>query len=247
MTRQRDLPSVQYRSINKIQVSCPVANGVDKIRFRGAARLIDAYGSAAGVGGAGTLEMFEVAAGACFRSPAIRANRLGVLDENTRSKTFAIWDPDDYRLPIQPAGTPYLPSDENILYLRLQPHSGGVYGAEGPIVAIPPYDFFTTSCPVFTCTGQAPNLNIGAFPAQPDVLMESALNLLLPAYTATFSLYNCDAAVPLFFSCAPGMPPSVVWPRSEVTLTGAGAAEVFIAAPNGNPWFSLRVAVVNGG
>jgi hypothetical protein len=41
------------------------------------------------------------------------------------------------------------------------------------------------------------------------------------------------------------MPPTVVKPDKDFGLTGSGVPEYFVGADNGNPWFTLRVAVVN--
>jgi hypothetical protein len=251
MTRQRDIPSNQYRSTGQVNLTLPKSpgNSITHYEVRGAARLNDAYGPVAGVGGFGTLPMFQVPNGGDFRSKAIQMRRLPAIEESSRGLTRAIYDPDDYATPITTTAS-YLPSDEVTSFIRVAAfdHVSGTFLPEGPIVVIPPYDFFSTKEPIFTLTGKAPNLGIGAFPPNiPDTLPPTVLNFMLPAYSMTLSVVNLDpvGGVPLFVTFHPGMPPTVVMPGEEIGLTGAGSPEFFIAAPSGNPWFTVRVAVAN--
>jgi hypothetical protein len=163
-----------------------------------------------------------------------------------------IFDPDDFSTPAQAPGTSYLPTDDQTIFIRISTWNPvtSVWNPPGPIVAIPPYDFMTTKQPTFTVTGIAPDLNIGAFPtAIPDFLPPTVMNFLLPAYGETVSVENPDTVAggnkPIFVSYHPGVPPMVVMPEHEVCLTGAGVPEFFVASPNGNPWFTIRVAITN--
>jgi hypothetical protein len=247
MTRQREILSNPYRSANQINMTLPKFDGVDFVEVRGAARLNDAYGAVAGVGGFGTLPMFQVPNGGEFRSKSIQMRRLPAVDEVSRGLSRAVIDPDDFSTPVTTVAS-YLPSDDQTLFLRAAAwdRASASFLPQGPICIIPPYDFFSTKGPVFTVTGKAPNLGIGAFPPNlPDVLLPQVMHFLLPAYTVTISIVNLDIAIPLFVSFHPGMPPTVVMPGRDISLTGSGAPEFFLAAPNGNPWFTLRIAAVN--
>lgn len=248
MTRQREIPSIQYRSANMVNMVLPIMPGVPKIRVSGAARLNDAYGNVAGVGGGGVLPMFEVQSGATFISPSLRARKLPAVEETNRGLTRMAFDPDDFATPAQPPGTSYLPTDDQSLFLRIElwnPAIGG-WNPPGPIMIVPPYDFFTTKEPVFTVTGKAPNMGLAAWPgALPDFLPPTVLNFLVPGYSTTVSLVNLDSAKALFASFHPGMPPTVILPQGDMGLTGAGVPEFFIASPDANPWFTVRIAVVN--
>lgn len=250
MTRQRDIPSIQYRSANQINATLVSRNGVDHFAFGGAARLNDAYGPVMGTMGGGTVPMFTVKNSLDFRSRSIASRRLPAVEESFRGLTRAIFDLDDYATPVQPIGTSYIPNDDRTLFLRVKPFNtaSGTYGPEGPIVIVPPFDFFSTKEPVFTVTGQAPDLAIGALPIIPDYLDDGVLNFMVPAYSTTISIKNLDPVLggfPLFVSFHPGTPPTVVMPTDEISLTGAGAPEIFIASSGGNPLFSIRIAVVN--
>lgn len=249
MTRQRDIPSIQYRSPNLVVMTFPIRPGVSTLKFSGAANINDAYGAISGVGGSGTIEMFQVQSGTTFVSPSLRARRLPSIEDTNRGLTRICFDPNDYSTPVNPAG--YIPNDDQTLYLRLSLYNDatGVWQDEGPIMAVTPYDFFTTKGPVFTATAKAPNLGIGVFPPNiPDVLLPTTMNFLLPAYMSTVSVSNLDdptTGKPLFFSFHPGMPPTVLYPGQDVTLTGGGAPEMFFASPNGNPWFTVRASAIN--
>lgn len=250
MTRQRMIPSINYRSANLIRSTFPVMPNISKIKIAGAARLNDAYGSAAGVNGFGTVDMFEVGSGLTYTSPGVLARKVQNPEESTRGRTVMIYDPDDFATPVNNAAS-YIPGDDFATFIRLIPFfkSNSSYGSPGPILIVPPYDFFSTEKPTFTVTAIAPNLGLGGtFPTHiPDFLGPlGAMNFLAPGYCSTFSITNCDGTNPLFFSFHPGMPPSVLLPKEDVTMTGSGIPEFFVAAPNANPWFSVRMSVVNG-
>lgn len=252
MTRQREIPSILYRQPNLVNMTFPVLPGISKIKVAGAARLNDAYGNVAGVAGNGTVDMFEVLSGATYMSPSVRARKVSLEDTN-RGVTRMVFDLDDFATPWKPfsgmgAGS-YLSTDDQSICLRLSTWNpvASAWNPEGPIIIIPPYDFFTTKAPVFTLVGTAPNLNIGAFPAMPDFLPPTVMNFMLPAYHDTISFENLDAAggVPVYVSFHPGVPITVVKADREVLLTGSGAPEFFVAAPNGNPKFTVRISCVN--
>ena len=247
MTRQRAIPSIQYRSANLVDMTMANIPGVPKIRISGAARLNDAYGDVAGVGGGGVLPMFEVMTGGTYLSPSVKSRKWS-RDESGRDLTRMVFDPDDFATPAQAPGTSYLSTDDQALFLRVEtwnPATGG-WNPPGPIMIVCPYDFFTTKEPVFTVTGKAPNLDISDFPdVIPDFLPPTVLNFLVPAYSTTASVGNLDSSKVLYVSFHPGMPPTVVLPQTDVTLTGSGVPEFFIGAASSNPWFTIRIAVVN--
>ena len=247
MTRQRDIPNIQYRGPNQVNLTLPIQPGVEFFELRGASRLNDAYGNVAGVGGGGTLPITRVLNGGQTRSKSIQSRRLPAVEESGRRLSRIVFDPDDFATPVNPAAS-YLPPDDNTIFLRVAPFNiaTSAFMSEGPIMIVPPPDFFSTKEPLFTVTGIAPNMNIGAFPPNiPDVMPPESMNFLLPAYSTTVNFRNLDALLPVFVSFHPGAPPTVVPPLTDVGLTGAGVPEFFVAAPNGNPWFTVRVAVVN--
>lgn len=248
MTRQRDITSNPYRSPNQINLTLPNRDSVLSYEIRGASRLNDAYGAVMGTTGFGTLPMMTVQNGGEFRSRGILSRRLPAVEESRRGLTRVVYDPDDYATPVTSVAA-YLPSDDQTVFLRVRPtFKTGALGSEGPIFIVPPADFFSTKEPVFTVTAQAPNLAIGAFPSIPDFLNPGVLNFLLPAYATTVSIRNLDPVLggfPIFVSFHPGMPPTVLMPGDDISLTGAGVPEFFVASSGGNPWFTIRAALVN--
>jgi hypothetical protein len=252
VTRQREIPSILYRQPNLLNMTFPVLPGVSKIKVVGAARLDDAYGAVAGVAGNGALDMFEVMSGATYTSPSVRARKVSIEDIN-RGVTRMVIDPDDFATPWKPFGGAgkgtYLPTDDQTLFLRIQTWNpvSGAYNPAGPIIVIPPYDFFSTKAPVFTLVGTTPNLNIGAYPSMPDFLPPTVLNFMLPAYHDTVSFENlaADGGIPAYVSFHPGVPVTVIKANRECLLTGAGAPEFFVGSPNGNVLFTVRISCVN--
>ena len=250
MTRQREVPSLQYRHPNQVNLTLPIREGISRIRVKGAARLNDAYGASGGVGGAGTLTMFEVQSGTSFISPGLRARKIVPTEESNRRLTRMIIDPDDYATPQAPGA--YLPTDDCLSFLRVQLYNDATatWLPEGPILVVPSFDFFTTKGPTFTVSGIAPNLGVGAFPPNlPDTLGPGALNFKLPAFNNSISILNLDTAggETLLVSFHPGMSPMVVPAATTVSLSGVGVPELFLASPNGNPWFTLQISAVNSG
>ncbi len=247
MTRQREIPSIQYRSPNMINMTFPM-DAAPKIRVAGAARLVDAYGAVAGVGGGGTLPMFDVLSGMSYLSPSIRSRRMPAVEETSRGLTRMVFDPDDFSTAAAVPGGPYLPTDDQTLFLRMQiwDVATATYLPEGPIMIVPPYDFFTTKEPTFTVSGRAPNMALGAWPAAiPDSMMPGTMNFMVPGYSTTVSIANLDPGKVLFVSFHPGMPPTVILPGKDISMTGSGIPELFFGCPDGNPWFTVRIAVVN--
>jgi len=229
-----------------MNLTLPKRDGVLRYEFGGAARLNDAYGTFMGTTGFGTVPMFSVENGGEYRSKAVRARKI-TIEESNRGLTRAIIDLDDFATPYNPAAG-YIPSDDQTVFLRVLPILTSGVAVEGPIVCVPSYDFFTTKSPIFTVIAKAPNLGIGAFPAfYPDFLDPGVLNFMVPAYNATVSIKNLDApgGFPIFVSFHPGSPPTILQPQDEISLTGVGAPEFFVAAGAGNPLFTVRIAVVN--
>lgn len=181
-----------------------------------------------------------------FMSESVR--RLGrQVEEPNLDITRFIFDLNDYATPfIQ--NTARIPTDDEIAYLVLRGASNdGTKYDFGPVTAVTPFDFFSTGNPVFTASGNAPN--IGTNGAIPDVLSEGALNLHLPYYSQTLSITNLDSAQgsALFVSFHPGMSPSILRPGETFTLTSGGAPEIFFAGDSGAPLFTVRTSVVNRG
>ena len=218
---------------------------VERYRISASARLVDAYGSSLGVGGAGATSIFEVARDGSFASPGIlasnRRSQILPTGEGTNGLTTAIYDPDDFATP-QVAGN-WVPGDDYSSFIRVTEKAvGGGWGLPGPICIIPTHDFMATPSPVFTVAGVAPNLG-----RVPDFLDAGAMRLRAPAYSSNVIIWNLDAALPLYVSFHRGCPPMVIPPGlGPYFLQNGGAPEFFLASNGGNPAFSMSFTVVNG-
>lgn len=250
MTSLRDILSIQYRAPNIVSMALPKRPGVEYYEVRGAARLNDAYGNAAGVGGFGTVPMFQVRNGGGFRSRSVQERRLPSLEETVRDSTRMFYDPDDFATPFNPAAS-YLPGDGQAVFLRVAAwdRAAGAFMPEGPICIVPVVDYFTAREPTFTVTGIAPSLGIGAFPTNlPDVMPPESMNFRLPAASTTVSIENLDGDDnPLLVAFNLGTPPTVIPAGRSLDLRLVSAPEFFVASPNGNPWFTVRVSTSSRG
>ena len=219
-------------------------------QFWGQTTVNGAYGNpaASGVGGAGSVAMFQVARGTTFRSPLIRANGRDLVEENRRGGTHAVFDMDDYI-----AAGVALPPDDHWLFLRAQENRNGIglltvpgpLPVLGPIYCVPPAKSFGLPQPSFTLTGIAPSAVVGvaagAVPPFDEDLTTAAprpLFLVFPVPMTEFALQNLDAVKTLLVSFGPEQAMQAVAPGNEVQLY-AGSTKAMVlatAAAGGCPW-----------
>jgi hypothetical protein len=214
--------------------------GMDQITVFGASNLNDAYNN--------PVEMFSVPYDRTFRSPFIVSAGLGV-EESQRDQTRFIFNLNEYATTFQ-ANTPRVPADNQMLYLRVRGRMRATQQETdfGPIVGVVPHDFFTVTSPVFTCIGNAPNLNTGN--GIPDVLSTGSLNFHFPSFTTTINIRNLDnpqGGSNLFLSFNPGMSPSILRPGEALSMTTATVGEIFLSGQTDTPLFDLRCSLVNQG
>jgi hypothetical protein len=213
---------------------------MDQITVYGASNLNDAQNN--------PIEMFSVPYDRTFRSPFITTAKLGV-EESQRDQTRFIFNLNEYSTTFK-ANTPRVPTDDQMLYLRVK---GRIKATQedtdfGPVVGVVPYDFFSVTAPVFTCIGNAPNLDTGN--GIPDVLSTGSLNFHLPYFSQTLNIQNLDnpqGGSNMFISFNPGMSPSILRPGESLTLTSGAVGEFFLSGQSGTPLFTLRCSVVNRG
>ena len=214
--------------------------GLDQITVYGASNLNDAYSN--------PVEMFTVPYDRTFRSSFITTSRLGV-EESQRDQTRFVFNLNEYSTTFK-ANTPRVPTDDQMLYIRVK---GRVKATQeetdfGPVVGVVPYDFFSVTAPVFTCIGNAPNLDTGN--GIPDVLSTGSLNFHLPYFSQTLNIQNLDnpqGGSNMFVTFNPGMSPSILRPGESLTLTSGAVGEFFLSGQSGTPLFTLRCSLVNRG
>jgi hypothetical protein len=213
---------------------------MDQVTIYGASNLNDALTT--------PVEMFTVLFDRTFRSPFITRSGVGV-EESQRDQTRFIFNLSEFTTTFK-ANTPRVPSDNEMLFLRVRGRmtATGENTDFGPIVGVVPYDFFSLTAPIFTCIGNAPNLNAGN--GIPDTLSTGTLNLHLPNFSQTLNLQNLDSpqgGSNMFISFNPGMSPSILRPGESLTLTSGAVGEFFLAGQTGSPLFTIRCSVVNRG
>jgi hypothetical protein len=236
MSRGRLAPSLNARSKGLVDMSLKndLLRAMDQIEVAGASNVTTAYNN--------PKSMFTVKVGSSFRSITIKTTKT-LADENNRDLTRWIFDPNDYAdtLPVNPLDTK-LPSDTDVLYIRVRGkyRHNQQWSDYGPIICVPPFDFFTTAHPVFTFTGTAP-----ALADEPDVMDFGTMNIHLPYFSHTISVLNLDDTDSSYVAFHPGMNPTIIRPYGEIGLTGGGAPELFIAGAGDEIRFTVRMVLVN--
>jgi len=255
MSRARLVPSLNLRQKSLIDMSFKneVLRGFDYIEIWGASTVDDAHYN--------PVKLFDVKVGAGFRSPSLRRSTRIALDSNADHTRF-YFDLGDY---ATLAPLPRIPTDNEVFFVRIRGHfaNNGLFSAFGPIVCVPPYDFFTTTHPTFTFTAYAPQVPVGLLGVGeiPENLGEGCMNVHLPYFSQTVQVVNLDGTVDaLYMSFHPGMTPTEVPAGKEIGLTGAGVPEIFacslagtgldVLAANGERKgvkFTIRMSLVNAG
>ena len=240
--RPRDIPSVQYRGQNLVNLLFRNRPDVISYQLGAASRLEDAYGAGFGVGGGGTISLLNIRAGGTFFSPTVRAKGLTSLDEVTRGRTRVVYDPDEFFVPTPPPGASGVSGEGSVNYLRLTPtlRSTGLPSDQGPIYLLPPYDFFDSPVPTFTVSSVAPNL-----PSVPAFTPPVAMNLMFPSVAQTVVIKNKDAAASLYVSFGVGQQPMEIPFGQELSLTGVSASEVFLFSVGANVSWSGSFSCYN--
>lgn len=241
MSRGRLIAGLNYRSRNLIDMS------VNNILLRDISELQVFCASNINDAQANPVQMFSVLPGRYFASPSIRKSGRYGADESNRDRTRFLFDLSDYATTFQ-ALTPRIPTDDETAYVRLRGllRSGEVTDF-GPIVCVPPYDFNGVTHPIFTCMGNAPNLDTGG--AIPDSLGAGSMNIHLPHFAQTTNIKNLSPAggPGMFVTFSPGCSPTFLRAGEELNLTGGAAPEFFVGGLNGTPLFTIRCALVNQG
>lgn len=239
MSRGRLIASLNSRRKGLIDISLPNESlrSFDIIEIYGASNIDDSFNS--------PRKILEARVGSTFVSPF--ASKIHApIDESNRAITRIFFNLDEYSTTPK-ALTTRIPTDEEVCYIRIRGRIKGTnqFSDFGPIVVIPPYDFYSLPNPVITMVGTCPNIGT----AIPDSLGVGALNIHLPNFTSNFNLKNLSAvaAEDILFTCSPGMTPSVVPPIEDFVLNSSTVGEFFIGGLNSTPKFTLRCAITNMG
>lgn len=239
MSRGRLLPSLNYRTKNMVDMSIPNQNlrGLELIEVYGASNISDAFTN--------PLKMFELGYDFTFKSPSIVKSKIRV-EESSRDQTRFMFILDDYATAAPLVGS-RIPTNDEVCYLRVRGkiRATGAFTDFGPIVVLVPYDFFGVTSPVFTATATAPDIGADL----PDSLDAGGLNLHLPNFSQAIDIENLSevAGEDLYFSCSPGMSPTIIKPGSSMSLNSSSVGEFFFGGKSSTPLFTMRCSVVNRG
>ncbi len=242
MSRGRLIPSLNYRSFEVIDMSLSntLLRNAQQVQVHGASNLNDAQNNPS--------LMFSVPVGRTFISSTLKKQKNRGQEDTKRDQTRFLFNPNDFTT-IPTAGQTRIPPDSDILYIRVRTQlKNGEFSDFGPVVAVPPYDFFGVTVPYFTTVGNAPDLDTNG--VIPDVMGQGCLNLHLPYFSGTFNIKNLSAVqggFNLFFSLSAGMSPSILRPGEEISITGVSVPEFFVGADGGAPLFTIRCGIVNRG
>lgn len=222
------VPRLTYRFSHLVELVTPQTADVVAYRF-GAANTLD-------VAFAGTTAMFTLASGSAYRSKSLRKAGRGLSVYTTRKLTQVSYDPEDY---WAPGGT--LPHDANASYLRVEEQdAAGTFRPAGPILIIPPPNFFTTTRPNLIVAGTAPNVAASSIGVPP----EGAMHFVLPRFADSVSIANTGLQN-LLVSFNPGLPEFTILNGQTFTLPDAAVSDVFVRGNGATVTFTMSFAIVN--
>ena len=184
---------------------------------------------------AGTTQLFTVPRGGYFRSITLKRSKVNRTDGSARGLTTASFNLDDF-------ASATVPGDGAISFLRVtEVDSTGASGPEGPILVIPPPDFYSSSRKVVYLSGTAPNVASTTSGIPP----QGAMEVKFPKFGDTMEIVNSGAA-PLLVGTSPGMSEFSMAVGTSRTLVGAGVSHLFLHGDGATTTFELYLSAVNG-
>ena len=178
-----------------------------------------------------------VRSGDVFSSPTVQRNRAYRNDGSNRGLTRLWLDINDY-------ASATIPGDTDILYLRVAEQTAAGFLPNGPILVIPPPDFFETGRRNLVIVGTAPDL-----PSRGNNLPpESALRVYLPKFAEELRVYNENAVGgdDLYFSLGIGLVEMRVPAETNRSYAQSGANEILLRGSGDPVPFSISAGIVNG-
>ncbi len=184
----------------------------------------------------GSTYMFTVPRGGSFRSITLKRNKKNRVEESCRGLTKVSIDLDDY-------ANANIPGDGSTSYIRVsEVDFNGVAGVEGPILVVPPPDFFSTGRKNLSLFGTAPN--VAALPTYlPPV---GVMNFVLPRFAEDVIIFNDSGANSLWISFNPGLQEIEVKPSERIIFTESGLSQIFLRGNGAAVPFRAIFSIVNG-
>jgi hypothetical protein len=200
---------------------------VESYRFGAAVSLDAAY--------AGVTALFTVPRGHTFRSPTLLRNRVNLVGESNRGLTRASYDPRDY-------ASTTVPGDTQISFVRVIEidHAGTLLPA-GPILVVPPPEFWVAGRQNLTLNGTAPNV-----PGLPNNLPpQTAMWVDFPRFAKDVTVF-ADGGSDIAVSFGEGRQEFIVPSTESYTFKETGATLMSLRGVGGTSAFRVVAALVNG-
>jgi len=178
-----------------------------------------------------------VRSGDVFSSPTVQRNRAYRNDGTNRDLTRLWLDINDY-------ANATIPGDTDTLYLRVAEQTATGFLPNGPILVIPPPDFFETGRRTLVLVGTAPDL-----PSRGNNLPpEDALRVYLPKFAEELRVYNENAVGgdDLYFSLGIGLVEMRVPAETNRSYAQSGANEILLRGSGDPVPFTISAGIVNG-
>jgi len=184
---------------------------------------------------AGTTQIFTVSRGGYFRSMTLRRSKANRTDESVRGLTRASFNLDDF-------ASATVPGDGAMSFLRVREvDSTGVSGPEGPILVVPPPNFYSSSRKIIYLSGTAPNVLATTSGVPP----QGAMEIKFPKFGDTLEITNSGAA-PLLVGTAPGMQEFSIAAGATRILVSAGVSHLFLHGDGGTTDFEVYLSAIDG-
>ena len=237
--------NVRERQPNYIDMVVKQEAGIIQYKVGAANTLNAAYGNTNGVGGSGTVDLFEIGSGSEYRSSTIKKNKHHVAHGAGRDRglTRMIFDPEDF---FDPADS--TPNDEQLMFMRIAKFSEalGDYEPQGPINVILPKHFLQGVRPALTLHGTAPALNTDSAAGNfPD---NEAMHFHLPMFSSSVYVKNLATVggANLHLSFNPGMPMIEIAPQDTLGLYDVNVMEVLVSCDAALPADAINFNMVFG-
>ncbi len=183
----------------------------------------------------GTTVMFRVTNGGYFRSKTLRRNRINRTDENSRGWSRASINFDDF-------SSATIPGSGVLTFLRVKEiDNSGAAGSEGPILVVPPADFFSSSRKVLVISGTAPN--VASIPS--GLPPAGCMEIVFPRFCDRIEFVNSGASN-ILLSFSPLTPEFTVANGSSQTFEQAGIKRIFVHCSGATSAFSIKASIVGG-
>jgi len=172
-----------------------------------------------------------------FSSPTVQRNRAYRNDGSNLGLTRLWLDINDY-------ANATIPGDTDILYLRVAEQTAAGFLPNGPILVIPPPDFFKTGRRSLVLVGTAPNLASRGNNLPP----ENGLRVYLPKFAEELRIYNENASGgdDLYLSLGIGLVEMRVPAETSRGYAESGANEILLRGSGGAVPFTMTAGIVNG-